>query len=88
MGDVDQLLYARAVVRGLTRDHRGWSRGRGHARLVGLADDGRWWWAPESWSWGETVRHAPRFDSEADALSDACDWLDDGEPAVEVPDAR
>lgn len=66
----------------LQRDVDGWARPGQAARLVGRADDGRWWWAPESWAWGDVVHRAPRFGSEQEALDAARAWLAAGEPEV------
>lgn len=73
-------LITRAIAAGLIRGRCWWSRSR--ESLVARADDGRWWWAPESWTWGQVVRHAPRFDTEIEALTAAVEWIEAGEPEV------
>lgn len=70
-------LLARATDLGLTRGPTAtcWGRVGQDANLVGF--DGRlWWWAPESVSWGDVVRFAPRFHTEAEAVTAALDWLE------------
>lgn len=78
-------LRARAEAAGLEWDPHGWSRAQavrpgGTERLVGRDDAGLWWWAPESEPWSAVVR-APRFATQAEALTYALDWVDAGEPA-------
>lgn len=76
-------LVQRAACLGLHRDPQGrWWFRRG-PNLVARADAGHWWWAPETWAYADVVRHAPRFDAEADALTAALDWIEAGEPAIE-----
>jgi hypothetical protein len=54
------------------RHHRiGWGRPESDVYVVGRADAGFWWAAPEEWGFRKVVAQAPRFATEDEALEHA-----------------
>ena len=75
-------LLARAEAAGLTRGRAWWGRPVGGVKAIVWEHSAQWWWAPETSPHSRDGFRA--FDDEADALSAALDWIEAGEPAVEV----